>query len=118
MQKGINPIKANLYCFLFSIIIGFIVAEPAGIIDCIGKAPVTVTALCIGVGIFACILPYLFYTMALQTIPAGTATSLGILEPMAATLFSVIIFGEKLSLYSVTGIVLILGAVFLLAERE
>lgn len=117
MKNGINPLKANFYCFLFSIIIGVLVAEPVGIIGCIAINPPVVISLAVGVGIFACILPYLFYTMALQRIPAGTASSLAILEPMAATLFSVIIFGEKLSLYSFVGIVLILGSVFLLSRQ-
>ncbi|MBR5507290.1 MAG: EamA family transporter, partial [Clostridia bacterium] len=72
----------------------------------------------VGMGIFACILPYFLYTMALQRVPAGTASSLGILEPMAASLFSVLILGEKLSLYSIVGIVLILGSVFILGRNE
>ncbi|MBO5973619.1 MAG: EamA family transporter, partial [Clostridia bacterium] len=39
-------------------------------------------------------------------------------EPMAATIFSVTIFGEKLSLASLVGIVLILASVFLLSKTE
>ncbi|MBQ7032248.1 MAG: EamA family transporter [Clostridia bacterium] len=118
MQKGINPVKANFYCFLCSILVGAVAARPAGIVDCIGLNPPTVIFLSVGVGIVACILPYFLYTKALQVIPAGTATSLGILEPMAATIFSVLILGEKLSAYSVAGIVLILGMVFLLSREK
>ena len=118
MKKGINPVKANLYCFLFSIIAGIAVAKPAGIIDCICQNPHVVILLCVGMGIFACILPYFLYTMALQKIPAGTAASLGILEPMAATILSVIILGEKLSGYSAVGIALILSSVMLLSREE
>ena len=118
MQKGINPIKSNFYCFLFSTIIGLVVARPVGIIDCINKNPVVVVSLSIGVGVIACILPYFFYTMALRKIPVGTASSLGILEPMSATILSVMVLGEKLSLYSVIGIVLILGSVFILSREK
>lgn len=118
MQKGINPIKANLYCFFFSTLIGLLCAKPAGIIDCIALNPPVVLPLAIGVGIVACVLPYFFYTIALREIPAGTASSLGILEPMAATLFSVVLFREVLSVYSIIGIVLILGSVFLLSRQS
>ena len=118
MQRGINPVKTNFYCFLFSVFAGLIISRPAGIIDCIRLNPPAVIFLGIGVGIFACILPYFLYTLALRYLPAGTASSLGIIEPMAATLFSVVIFGEKLSLYSVTGIILILGSVFLLSRQS
>lgn len=118
MKKGINPMKANLYCFLFSVILGLIVSKPAGIMDAIVITPSVVIPLCIGMGIFACILPYFLYTIALREIPAGMASSLGILEPMAATILSVVILGEKLSIYSIVGIVLILGSVFLLSREK
>ncbi len=118
MEKGINPIKSNFYCFLVSVIIGLIATKPWGIFECIEKNPPVVISFSVGMGIFACILPYFLYTMALQRIPAGTASSLGILEPMAATVISVLVLGEKLSLYSIVGIILILGSVFILAERE
>lgn len=117
MQKGINPIKANFYCFLFGFLAGLLASNPAGLLGCISENPPVVLALSVGVGVVACILPYLFYTMALREIPAGTASSLGILEPMAATIFSVLIFGEVLSLYSFIGIVLILGSVFILHRQ-
>ncbi len=117
MQKGINPVKANLYCFFFSVPAGLLFSKPAGIIDCIGKNPTTVILLCVGVGVFTCILPYLFYTLGLKELPAGTASSLGILEPLAATILSVIVLGEKLSIHSIIGIVLILGSVFILSKE-
>lgn len=118
MQKGINPVKANFYCFLFSMIVGMVASKPVGIIDCISQNSPVVISLSIGMGIFACILPYFFYTIALREIPVGTASSLGILEPMAATILSVLILGESLSLYSAMGIILILGSVFLLSREK
>ncbi len=118
MQKGINPVRANFYCFLISAVVGIVFSKPAGIIECILINPSVVIPFSIGMGIFACILPYFLYTMALREIPAGTASSLGILEPMAATILSVLILGEKISLYSLIGIVLILGSVFLLSREK
>lgn len=118
MKNGINPVKANFYCFLFSVIVGFIAAKPFGIIDCIRQNPTVVITLSVGVGFFTCILPYFLYTMALREIPAGTASTLGILEPMSATILSIIVLGEKLSLYSLIGIVLILGSVFLISKEK
>ncbi len=118
MNKGISPIKSNLYCFLFSTVIGLLVANPAELIACISLNPTVVILLCLGVGFFACILPYFLYTLALKEIPAGTASSLGILEPMAATILSVLILGERLSVYSLIGMALILGSVFILGREK
>ena len=117
MQKGINPVKANFYCFLFSALLGVIVSKPWGIIDSVKANPMFAIMLCVGVGVFACIMPYFLYTLALKEIPAGTASSLGIIEPMAATIFSVVLFGEVMSVYSVIGIVMILGSVFILSRQ-
>ncbi len=118
MQRGINPLKANFYCFMFSAIVGMAVAKPTGIIDCIKIEPFAVILLCVGVGVITCTLPYFLYTLALRKIPAGTASSLGILEPTAATILSVLILEEKLSLYSAIGIILILGSVFFLSREK
>lgn len=118
MKKGVSPIKTNFYCFLFSSIIGFVVSNPINMTECIRINPPVVISLSVGVGIFACILPYFLYTLALREIPAGTASSLGILEPMATTIISVLILGETLSLYSLLGIFLILISVFVLSKEK
>ena len=54
----------------------------------------------------------------MRDLPAGTASALGIVEPMAATVFSVLFLGERLSILPAVGIVLILGAVFMLGKSE
>ncbi|MBO7208317.1 MAG: EamA family transporter [Clostridia bacterium] len=118
MQKGINPVKANLYCFLFSVIASLFMSEPFRIPEIIISSPAVTFCLCIGMGIVSCILPYFLYSTALKYIPAGTASSLAIIEPMSATLLSVIILGEQISLYQVAGIVLIIVAVFLLSIEK
>lgn len=118
MEKGINPVKTNFYVFAFASLICLLVANPAKILQCMEVNPCFIISLLIGMGIVTSILPYFIYTLALREVPAGTASSLGILEPMAATIFSVIIFGEKLSLTALLGIVLILGSAFLISRQS
>ncbi len=118
MNKNSHPLTANFYCFLFATVIGLIFANPCELPELVCAEPFTRISLLVLMGISTCVLPYLFYTLGLKEIDAGIAASLGILEPVAATLFSVIIFKEKLTLYSLTGICLILGAVFLLSKAE
>ena len=57
-------------------------------------------------------------SLAMKSLSAGTASALAVVEPMAATLFSVILFKEPLDLFSVIGIVLILGAIFMIGKAE
>ncbi len=118
MKTGSRPVSATLYSFLFMSIIAICVCEPAEIVSNATKSPAATLPLLLGLGICTFVLPYLFYTLAMKTLPAGTASALGIVEPMAATLFSVILFDEALNIFSVTGIALILLAVFLLGYSD
>ncbi len=118
MSRKSHPLKATLYCFMFATIVAFIISEPFEIIEYIPKNPVVILPVGIGIGICTCVLPYLFYTIALKNLPVGTAAALGILEPMSATVFGVLIFKEPLTLFSIIGIVLILGAVYMLSKSD
>ena len=72
--------------------------------------------LLIGMGICTCVIPYFLYALSMKELSAGTASALGIIEPMAATVYSVVLFREKLDAFSGAGIVLILASVFLLGK--
>lgn len=117
MRNKSNPLSATLYCFLIAAIAGFFSCNPAEIPAVISQNVAVTASLCILLGVCTCVLPYFLYTLALKTLPAGTASALGIIEPMSATLFSVVLFGEPLFLSSVCGIVLILGSVFALSKN-
>lgn len=118
MQRGCDAISTTLYSFFFMALIAVCVCEPWKLLDCIAAAPVPVTALCIGVGVVTYVAPYFLYTLSLRDLPAGTASALSIVEPMAATVFSCMFLQEKLTWISGAGIVLILLATVLLSRTE
>lgn len=118
MRNKCNPFSATLYCFMFASLAGIFLSNPWGIPECVANNTIITLPLAISLGICTCILPYFLYTLALKEIPAGTASALGIIEPMSATLFSVILLGESLNGFSICGIILILGSVFLLSKFD
>ena len=118
MRRKCAPVSTTLYSFLFMAVIALSVSRPQEMISYVKPEPWLTIPLILALGIVTFVLPYLLYTLALKELPAGTASALGIVEPMAATVFSVVIFREALSVYSVVGIVLILLAVFLLGKAE
>lgn len=118
MKKLCHPVSATLYCLITMAIVAFAFAKPMEMISLTKQNPVQILPLMIGVGICTCVLPYFLYTLALKELPVGTAAALGIIEPMAATIFSVVLFQEKLTALSGVGIVLILGAVLLLSRSK
>lgn len=118
MRRGSNPLSATFYCFLCAALVAFVTCSPQSIPACVAKCPSVTLPLIISIAFATCVMPYFLYTLSLRALPVGTAAALGIVEPMAATVYSVVLFNEHLSIYSVCGIVLILGAVFLLSRSE
>lgn len=113
-----SSLSATLYSFLTMGIVSLFFAQPAQLIETVKINPPLILTLMLGIGLCTCVTPYFLYTLALRDLPAGTASALGIIEPMSATVFSILFFGEQLSLASAVGILLVLGAVFLLNRSE
>lgn len=118
MKRGCNPVTTTMYSFSFMAMIALCAADPPQMVTTAAKQPSVTVPLLIGIGVVTFVLPYLLFTLAMRELPAGTASALSIIEPMAATIFSVVLFDEKLGVATAIGIVLILGAVFLLGKTE
>lgn len=117
MRRGSDPITAMIYCFLVMGVLASIFADVPGMISIAAAGPTwQILLLLLGMGLVTCGLPYLMYTMSLKDIPAGTASALGLLEPMAAIIYSMVFFGEPLTLPLAIGVVLILGAVLMISR--
>ena len=118
LRRGATAKTVTLYTFLFMAGAAVVSCRPTEIVTHAAKAPIAVLALSVGLGIVTSVLPYFLYALALRELPAGTASALSIVEPMAATLFSVLLFRERLRFYSCIGILLILLAVILLSRAD
>ncbi len=118
MRRNCNPLSATLYCFIFMSIISLAVSNAGQMVTLTLQNPTKTLPLIIAIGVLTSIIPYFLYTLALREVPVGTASALSIVEPMAATIFSVTLLGERIGISSVCGIILILSAVFLLSRSE
>ncbi len=118
MRAGNDPGSATFYCFLAAAIVAVFAADPIGVVAVTANNSVLYIPILIALGIVTCVIPYFTYTMAMRTLPAGVASSLGIIEPMSATLFSVVLFCEELGIVKIIGIVVILIAVALLGREK
>ena len=116
MKKGYNAVSATLYSFISMTVVSFIISKHLQIFTLTSEHPLVLIPLIIALGIVTCVLPYLFYTLALKELPVGTASSLAIVEPLAATFFGFVVLGESLSAYSIIGGILILSSVYILSK--
>lgn len=111
--RGYHSLSATLYHFMIMGVIGLFFLDLPTYIPCVVKAPLPVIPLLIGIGLVTCVIPYFMFSLSLKYVPVGTAAALGVIEPMSATLYSVIFFREQLSVPAIVGIVMILGACLL-----
>lgn len=114
----VHAYTVTVYNFIIVSVIGLAVSDPVGIVEIAANKPLETIPFIIGLGIFTSFLPYMFYTLGLRDTPAGTATTLGIIEPLSATVFSVAFLGETLTLPLIIGMLLIFGAVIALARQK
>ncbi len=118
LKKGISAVTTTVYSFMVMAIIAISASKPHKIVMKAIENPWPTIPLLVGLGIVTFVIPYFLYTLAMRDLPAGTASALGIVEPMAATVFSVIFLREKLGWLPAIGIALILIAVFTLGKAE
>lgn len=72
----------------------------------------------LGFIIVATVLPYIFYTRGLEGVESGRASIITNIEPVMETMMGVVVFHEALNIWTVLGIICVLGGVVLLAKEE
>ena len=118
LKKNVSPLSVSFYSFLTATLMSMILSDPVGTVRLAWENPLPSLPLLLGIGVCTFVLPYFLMTLSLGTLDAGTVSSLAIVEPMSATLFSVILFSEELDVFKILGVVLIVGAVLLLGLIE
>ena len=116
MKESASAITLNMYSFAFMAAIALAVCNPRGILESAEKNPPITIPLLIGIGILTSVLPYVLYSLSMKSLPATTVSALSIVEPMAATLFSIFLFGEIPDVFGFIGIALITVAIFVLGK--
>ncbi len=117
-MRGYHPLSATLYHFVTMGVVGLFFLDPSSYIENATKNPGFTIPLLIGIGIVTCVTPYLLFSISLREIPVGTASALGILEPVAATVYSVVFFKEQLDIPAIIGIVIVLGSCIFISQTD
>jgi drug/metabolite transporter (DMT)-like permease len=72
----------------------------------------------VGIGLFSTVLAYMLYTIGLQFVESSRASITATVEPVIATLVSVFLFHENLTIWQVSGILCVISAVIVVQERR
>ncbi len=117
-KKHIDPFSTTLYTFLFAALFSILICRPQELPILIGKNPGLLIPMFFVHSLITCLLPYLIYTISLKYVPVGVASALCIIEPMTAALLGFLVLGDPVAFSSISGIILVIAAVFLLGISE
>ena len=123
INRGYGAFTITFYSFLFSVATLLFIVNPVRIIsavldDNIGSGTLINVSYAIGTALVVTILPYIFYTLGLTKIENSKAAVIACIEPIMATVFGFLIFSEKLRIYEIIGVLLVLSAIVLLSVSE
>lgn len=108
------------YTFIFAALGVLLFAKPAQMVQMVAATdglPV-LALLVVSIGIVTAIIPYLLYTMGLESVEPSRAAILATSEPMMATVLGIIIYREGMNTASIIGILCILIAIFILNRHN
>lgn len=108
-----ESLTVTVYTFIITSIATLAIAEPVSMFGIIGanldQMPVTVIG-----SVITLAMPYICYSAALKYMESSKASIIASFEVVAASLWGVIIYSEKLNAYNVLGIIFVVGALILL----
>ena len=86
--------------------LGLVLSQKEGVIGALGLVVVST------------VLPYLLYTKGLERVESGLASVLANVEPIVGALMGVVVFHETLTVWALSGILLVLMAAVIVAKGE
>nr|MCR5768187.1 DMT family transporter [Lachnospiraceae bacterium] len=111
-----SPYTVTTYTFIFAAIGSWIICRPADMFNKFSDSADCgfLIAFCCLTALITAVIPFLAYTIGLESVEASKAGIIATIEPMVATLIGIIVFSEPLTFMSGAGILLILSAVVIL----
>ncbi len=115
-----SSFTVTTYTFLFAAGGSWIICRPADLISKFSNTaePGFLIFFCFLTALVTAVIPFLAYTLGLESVEASKAGILATIEPMVATLIGILVFSEPLTLMSGIGILMILSAVVILNLKQ
>jgi drug/metabolite transporter (DMT)-like permease len=111
-----HPMTVTTYTFIFASIA---VIPISGLWNSIGLfLNWKLLGYSIGLGLFPTVLAFLFYTVGLSYVESSRASIMATIEPIVATIVGTVLFSQKLTMWQIMGILLIIIAVVVVQERK
>lgn len=110
-----RALTVTFYTFLFGAAAALIIGDPVNTFCTI--ATPTGAAWTLALGIISGAVPYFLYTLGLSKVDPSHAAVIATVEPVVASLLGIFLFRESADVFTVLGIILIIGASVILNVR-
>ena len=116
IRAGYSSLTISFYTFLMAAITMAFLVEPVAVVTQItelGQWPLAVSF-----ALLTTVVPYLSYTKGLSGLPASKASVTATIEPVVAAVLGIVVFHESVSMWKLTGIVLVLSSVAVMSRQK
>ena len=110
LEKGYSSFTISFYTFLLATVATVFFIKPGEVMG-VAFSSGSMIVLLIAFALVSTIIPYLTYTVGLKGVENGQASIIASIEPVVATLIGIIWFHEKMSVWVLIGIVLVLTGI-------
>lgn len=110
LERGYHSFTISFYTFLIAAI-GVLPFTDCGKLYEVCCTDLGMFGFTILFGLISTVLPYIFYNFGLVHVENGKASIIASIEPVVATLIGIFLFKEALTLNTVIGVILVLGAI-------
>ena len=115
-----SSFTVTAWTFIFAALGVAILARPGEMMQKMAAAQSlpALLLLVLATGVVTAVIPFLLYTIGLETVEASRAAILATSEPMMATVLGILVYREGMNPSSILGILCILIAIFILNRKQ
>ncbi|MBR7160342.1 MAG: EamA family transporter [Clostridia bacterium] len=117
ITKEVNPISYITYIMLISALIVIPFADIGKSIEILSLDPSIIPLVLLFV-LCSQLIPYILFTTGIKYVSPSRASITATLEPLVATIIGITVFSEGYTVYSIIGMILILGSAILLNVKS
>ena len=117
LTKEVNPISYITYIMLISALIVIPFADIGKSIEILSLDPSIIPLVLLFV-LCSQLIPYILFTTGIKYVSPSRASITATLEPLVATIIGITVFSESYTVYSIIGMILILGSAILLNVKS
>lgn len=112
-----HSLTITFYTFFLASIGGLFICSPVEMLHIVGESPDAILYF-LGAAIVCFVVPYVIYNLALREIEASRAAVIAAIEPVMATVFGALFYGEWPSMAIACGMGMVICAIILLNTRK